>query len=125
MQQDLTLRTIILTLAAVGLLALLATLWLVDPSIPASAQSDTTAQETTGQTTSGGTTEETTTEETTEATNTTPTTTPERTTPKRNQRRPLMNAGGPTAGPVPLMPGGGCPEEFPLRRGAACYPAKN
>ena len=33
----------------------------------------------------------------------------------------LMNAGGPTAGPVPLMPGGECPAEFPVRNGGACY----
>ncbi len=37
-------------------------------------------------------------------------------------RDPLMDAGGPTAGPVPLMPGGGCPEEYPVRRYDACYP---
>jgi hypothetical protein len=35
----------------------------------------------------------------------------------------LMNAGGPGEGPVPLMPGGGCPEEFPTKRGGACYAA--
>ena len=33
----------------------------------------------------------------------------------------LMNAGGPGEGPVPLMPGGGCPEELPTKRGGACY----
>ena len=33
----------------------------------------------------------------------------------------LMKAGGPGDGPVPLMPGGGCPEEFPTKRGEACY----
>ena len=37
------------------------------------------------------------------------------------ERSPLMDAGGPTAGPVPLMPGGGCPQEYPVRRDAACY----
>jgi hypothetical protein len=42
-------------------------------------------------------------------------------TPDRG-RKPLMDAGGPTAGPVPLMPGGGCPEEYPVRRHGACYP---
>jgi hypothetical protein len=36
--------------------------------------------------------------------------------------RPLMNAGGPTEGPVPLMPAGKCPREFPVQQGAACYP---
>ncbi len=33
----------------------------------------------------------------------------------------LMNAGGPEDGPVPVMPGGGCPEEFPHLRGSGCY----
>jgi hypothetical protein len=42
-------------------------------------------------------------------------------TPDR-ERSPLMDAGGPAAGPVPLMPGGGCPEEYPVRRHDACYP---
>jgi len=35
---------------------------------------------------------------------------------------PPFNAGGPKAGPAPLMPGGGCPKEFPQKRGGACYP---
>lgn len=34
----------------------------------------------------------------------------------------LMAAGGPSAGPVPLMPGGECPEEYPVKRDEACYP---
>jgi hypothetical protein len=34
----------------------------------------------------------------------------------------LLRAGGPTDGPVPLMPDGGCPREFPDMRDAACYP---
>lgn len=33
----------------------------------------------------------------------------------------LMNAGGPETGPVPKLPGGGCPEEFPQERDRACY----
>jgi len=37
------------------------------------------------------------------------------------ERSPLMDAGGPTAGPVPLMPSGECPEEYPARRHKACY----
>jgi hypothetical protein len=40
----------------------------------------------------------------------------------RNTRQNLLEAGGPEDGPVPLMPGGGCPEEFPLQRGESCYP---
>lgn len=35
----------------------------------------------------------------------------------------LLEAGGPGYGPVPLMPGGGCPEEFPLQESGACYPS--
>ncbi|TCJ16766.1 hypothetical protein E0L93_08560 [Rubrobacter taiwanensis] len=45
-------------------------------------------------------------------------------TPERHQyRQPdrLLEAGGPGDGPVPAMPGGGCPAEFPLERGGLCY----
>ncbi len=34
----------------------------------------------------------------------------------------LLEAGGPTSGPLPLMPDGGCPREFPAMRDGACYP---
>ena len=34
----------------------------------------------------------------------------------------LFDAGGPTSGAVPLMPGGGCPAEFPTEIDGACYP---
>ena len=34
----------------------------------------------------------------------------------------LMRSGGPDGGPVPLMPDGGCPEEFPSSRNGLCYP---
>ena len=37
-----------------------------------------------------------------------------------NTRR-LLEAGGPADGPVPAMPAGGCPEEYPVERGGACY----
>jgi hypothetical protein len=40
----------------------------------------------------------------------------------RNTKENLLEAGGPEDGPVPLMPGGGCPQEFPLQRGESCYP---
>lgn len=33
----------------------------------------------------------------------------------------LMEAGGPSAGPLPTMPGGGCPEEFPVEKSDGCY----
>ena len=34
---------------------------------------------------------------------------------------PLFESGGPEEGPVPTMPGGGCPEEFPKDRGGVRY----
>ena len=54
--------------------------------------------------------------------------TPPRPTPQPPPTPPidegeLMKAGGPGEGPVPLMPGGGCPEEFSTKRGGACYAA--
>ncbi len=42
---------------------------------------------------------------------------------QRGSRESLLEAGGPGDGPVPLMPGGGCPEEFPLQENEACYPS--
>ena len=40
---------------------------------------------------------------------------------RTNDQEELLQAGGPASGPVPLMPGGGCPEEFPIQQGGACY----
>jgi hypothetical protein len=36
---------------------------------------------------------------------------------------PTFNAGGPKAGPVPLMPDGSCPKEYPNRWDNACHAA--
>jgi hypothetical protein len=33
----------------------------------------------------------------------------------------LLEAGGPATGPVPLMPDGGCPEEYPVEDVGGCY----
>lgn len=33
----------------------------------------------------------------------------------------LLESGGPEDGAAPLMPGGSCPEEFPVARGGACH----
>jgi hypothetical protein len=41
--------------------------------------------------------------------------------PKSKPDRNLFESGGPTSGPLPLMPNGGCPREFPVQRGQACY----
>ena len=35
--------------------------------------------------------------------------------------RDLFNAGGPTRGPVPLMPDGGCPKELSVKHNGLCY----
>jgi hypothetical protein len=35
---------------------------------------------------------------------------------------PLLEAGGPVTGPVPLMPDGSCPAAYPVKQAAACYP---
>jgi hypothetical protein len=39
----------------------------------------------------------------------------------RESRRTLLEAGGPEDGPVPALPGGGCPTEFPVEQENACY----
>jgi hypothetical protein len=39
-----------------------------------------------------------------------------------NRHGNLLEAGGPSSGPLPLMPNGGCPREFPTMRDGACYP---
>lgn len=39
----------------------------------------------------------------------------------QSNRSRLLEAGGPTDGPVPVLPGGGCPEEYPVERSGACH----
>jgi hypothetical protein len=54
----------------------------------------------------------------------TPASTPAPDPPSRKPKKPkrdLFDSGGPTSGPLPLMPNGGCPWEFPVQRGKACY----
>jgi hypothetical protein len=86
---------------------------------PARAQEATAGQVTTSE----QTVQEATTASPAPATTTTASPSPTTATPTPDrERKPLMDAGGPTAGPVPLMPGGGCPEEYPVRRHGACYP---
>lgn len=36
-------------------------------------------------------------------------------------KRELLRAGGPAKGPVPNLPGGGCPAEYPIKKDAACH----
>ncbi len=55
-------------------------------------------------------------------------TSPNRTSPPQPPPQPspsrngtLMEAGGSSEGPVPKMPGGGCPVEFPVETREGCY----
>ena len=53
-----------------------------------------------------------------------PASTPAPDSPSRKPKKPkrdLFDSGGPTSGPLPLMPNGGCPREFPVQKGKACY----
>ena len=34
---------------------------------------------------------------------------------------PLMQSGGPKDGPLPPLPSGGCPDEFPVDKDGACF----
>jgi hypothetical protein len=43
-------------------------------------------------------------------------------TKRRRQDYNLMKSGGPHDGPVPLMPDGSCPAEFPTRQNGLCHP---
>jgi micrococcal nuclease len=49
---------------------------------------------------------------------------PPRPPPPTPPPAPPFKPGGPEAGPVPLMPSGGCPKEFPVQQGKACYVGK-
>ena len=79
--------------------------------------------------TPGGTTTRTTPEPTTPRTTPTPPPTPAPSPTPAPPPSPvpqpspgtLMKAGGPSEGPVPLMPDGGCPKEFSAQRGGACF----
>jgi hypothetical protein len=41
--------------------------------------------------------------------------------PRPQGDRDLLDAGGPTNGPAPLMPDGNCPPEFPTKHKNLCY----
>jgi hypothetical protein len=40
---------------------------------------------------------------------------------RQDREGELLKAGGPSDGPVPLMPGGGCPEGYTVGQAGACY----
>ncbi len=46
---------------------------------------------------------------------------PPRPSPPPPAAAPPFKAGGPEDGPVPRMPNGSCPKEFPNERGGACF----
>ena len=50
---------------------------------------------------------------------TTTTASPSPSTPSPSDR--MLDSGGPRRGPVPLMPGGECPPEYPVKKDGACY----
>jgi hypothetical protein len=51
----------------------------------------------------------------------TPVPQPSQPPPLTDPAPPLMKAGGTSSGPVPIMPNGSCPQEFPNVRDKACY----
>lgn len=84
-----------------------------------------TTQETTGETTAESTgLQETTQQGTTAQQSTLPEETTAQQTTVQERTNRLKDSGGPRARAVPLMPGGRCPAEFPVRRGEACYPRR-
>lgn len=112
-------------MAAALVITALFSLWmlwqLADVSVPpltnsAFAQDTTstgfeTTQETTGQSTGL--------QETTRQSTILEETTTQQTTVQQRTNR-LKDSGGPRARAVPLMPGGRCPAEFPVKRAGAC-----
>jgi hypothetical protein len=54
---------------------------------------------------------------------TSPTATASPTSTAQPTPNPLLRAGGPRHGPVPFLPGGRCPFEYPVKRGDGCYTA--
>jgi hypothetical protein len=99
------------------------TLWMIwelsDMRLP-SLTNSAIAQDTTNETT--GLQDDTTYQYTTFVDETTvEQTTTEQTTQARGN---LKESGGPTARVVPLMPGGRCPKEFPVKRASACHPRR-
>src|SRR5918998_4449661 len=103
--------TTLLTIAAVVMVLLagftLRLSWeaLVHPSTPAAAQSTTTLSPTTTSSASPSS-----------ITTTTTTSSASANATQDQYDRDLFNAGGPSTGPVPLMPDGSCPVEYPVEQ---------
>jgi endonuclease YncB( thermonuclease family) len=106
-----------------------------ETTAPETTASETTASETTAsetttpqQTTPEATAPQAATQESTTSQPAAPKpTTPQPTTPQPAPPatplgdRTVLDSGGPEYGPVPLMPDGGCPGEYPKQRGEVCY----
>jgi len=105
--EEYTVRVLISALVVTSLFALWMVWQLAEVRLPPFTASAIAQQDATGETTFE-TTEETTVEETTT----------ERPVQPRGRLR--ESAGGAKA--VPLMPGGGCPKGYPVKRGGACHP---
>jgi hypothetical protein len=117
----LVLATLVL---ASGFMLRLALQDLVKPTTPAQAQNTTTAPSTTTAAPTTTAPPLTTTSPSPTTTSPLPTTTsppPAKRIPRPTQPRTVLNSGGPKHGPVPLMPDGGCPAEYPLERADLCY----
>ena len=93
-----------------------------DPSDPNDLDSDGNGRACDDYDYSAGTTNAT----TTNATTTTPSSPSPSSAPPSSEPRPqgdrnLLDAGGPTNGPAPLMPDGTCPPEYPTKHQDLCY----
>ena len=82
------------------------------------AQQTTTYSQTT---TSTATAMPTTTSTATPTTSSTPSTASSSASASARPRDDLFKSGGPPEGPVPLMPDGKCPSEFPVQKHGACF----
>ena len=81
----------------------------------------TTSQDDGGDTSGGDTSGDTTQYETTQYENTSSGGTTQYETTQYETTTPLMQSGGPEDGPVPPLPSGGCPDEFPVDKDGACF----
>src|SRR5215203_5134846 len=101
-----------------------------DPSDPNDLDSDSNGRacddydysaSTTNNTINSTTTQSSTSPSTTSPSTTSPSSPSPSSKPRPQGERNLLNAGGPTNGPAPLMPDGTCPPEFPPKHKNLCY----
>jgi hypothetical protein len=96
-----------------------------DPSDPNALDSDGNGRACDDYDYSAGTTNATTTNATTPSrpspSSPSPSSAPPSSVPRPQGDQNLLDAGGPTNGPAPLMPDGTCPPEFPTKHQDLCY----